>query len=342
MVSGLEQHGSSARPTTANNHVNGRHKRGSILVAASDALGLKLGRRRLSIRQPPKPNILPGVIDISAARADAELEERNRLRDMAAQAIGLQPYAMSPVTQFLDESPADDADGYQETSEVLESTESRRHAFDRDSQLMFNSPSRSPRGSGLSMSISQSARPASVSRLQRSMMGHSPATTTNIAPIPPYPSTVSSLTSFRQCAGTYPKYFPPSSLRMFALSKNWKHRYLMMSSPATLVTRGQAPAVSYLHVFKSPSPDEKELERLEINEDSVVFVAEEEVGGKRSVIKVGGADVGAMKKEYMTNEAGYSMWLLHIQDTVDAQKWITDIKNAILGQRCAFILDNVL
>jgi hypothetical protein len=116
----------------------------------------------------------------------------------------------------------------------------------------------------------------------------------------------------------------------------------MMSSPATLVTRGQAPAVSYLHVFKSPSPDEKELERLEINEDSVVFVAEEEVGGKRSVIKVGGADVGAMKKEYMTNEAGYSMWLLHIQDTVDAQKWITDIKNAILGQRCAFILDNVL
>ncbi len=307
-------------------------------MAASDALGLKLGRRKLSIRQPPKPNILPGVIDISAARADAELEERNRLRDMAAQAIGLQPYTISPLTQFLDGSTSDDADGYQEASDIFDSTESRRYPYDRDSQLMFNTPSRSPRGSGLSMSISQSqaARPASVSRLHSgSMIGHSPATTTNIAPIPPYPSTVSSLTSFRQCAGTYPKYYPPSSLRMFALSKNWKHRYLMMSSPATLVTRGQAPAVSYLHVFKSLSPDEKELERLEINEDSVVFVAEDGVGGKRSVIKVGGADVGAMKKEYMTNEGGHLMWLLHIQDRVDAQKWITDIKNAILGQRCA-------
>jgi hypothetical protein len=111
----------------------------------------------------------------------------------------------------------------------------------------------------------------------------------------------------------------------------------MMSSPATLVARGQSPAVSYLHVFKSAGPEAKELERLEINEDSVVFVAEAEAGGKRSVIKVGGTDVGAMRKEYIINEGGYSMWLLHIQDTADAQRWITNIKNAILGQRYVFV-----
>ena len=34
--------------------------------------------------------------------------------------------------------------------------------------------------------------------------------------------------------------------------------------------------------------DERELERLEINEDSVVYIAEGEVGGRRNVIKVGG------------------------------------------------------
>jgi hypothetical protein len=88
-----------------------------------------------------------------------------------------------------------------------------------------------------------------------------------------------------------------------------------------------------LHVFKSAGSEEKELERIEINEDSVVFVAEDEFGGRRSVIKVGGTDVGAMKKEYIVNEGGYSMWLLHIQDTADAQRWITNIKNAVLGQR---------
>ncbi|KAF8964185.1 hypothetical protein BDZ97DRAFT_915772 [Flammula alnicola] len=131
----------------------------------------------------------------------------------------------------------------------------------------------------------------------------------------------------------YPKYYPPSSLRIFALSKNWKNRFLLLSSPATLVTRGQGPAVSYLHLFKSSNPEDKELERLEINEDSVVFVAEEEVGGKSHVIKVAGADVGAMKKDYMHEEGGHTMWLLQIPEQADAQKWITNIKNAILGQR---------
>ena len=97
--------------------------------------------------------------------------------------------------------------------------------------------------------------------------------------------------------------------------------------------RGQIPAVSYLHLFKSSSPDERELERLEINEDSVVSVSEEDVGGRRQVIKVGGADVGAMKKEYTYDEGGYTMWLLQITDQAEAQQWITNIKGAILGQR---------
>lgn len=322
------QSASSRRPGTADGHINGRHKsRGSVLIAATDALGLKFGRRKLSVGQHSQPIILPDVIDISAARADAETEERKRLREMAAQAIGLQPYTVSSSGE---ESVVDEEAEEQIPTPTLDKSEVRMSAY--DAQSSFTSNDRHRVGSDLSVSIPHSQ--PSASRLRSgSVVAQNPVTTTSISPIPPYPSTLSCLTSFRQCAGTYPKYYPPSSLRIFALSKNWKQRYLMMSSPATLVTRGQSPAVSYLHLFKSGNPEEVELERLEINEDSVVFVAEDEVGGKRSVIKVGGTDVGAMKKEYLINEGGYSMWLLQMQDTAQAQKWITNIKNAILSQR---------
>lgn len=299
-------------------------------MTASDVLGLKLGRHKSSRQQPPQSIIFPDIIDISAARADAELEERNRLRDMAAQAIGLQPYTDVQDSchdcSILDEDevipPFDSADLGKTTHAELASPPNPHAQFSKDSS------------SSVSVAYSQPTRMRSGSTT-----GHTAATTTSFAPIPPYPSTVSSLSSFRQCEGVYPKYYPHSSLRIFALSKNWKYRYLMMSSPATFVARGQSPAVSYLHVFKSAGSGERELERLEINEDSMVFVSEDQVGGKRSVIKVGGTDVGATKKEYMINEAGYSMWLIYIQDTTDAQRWITNIKNAILGQRYVLLFD---
>lgn len=108
---------------------------------------------------------------------------------------------------------------------------------------------------------------------------------------------------------------------------------MVLSSPITLLSRGAAPTVSYLHLFKSPGAEEKELERLEINEESVVFVAEEEVGGRRHVVKVGGTDVGAMRKEMNHEEGGRTMWFLQLTDPAEAQKWIAMIKNAILGQR---------
>jgi hypothetical protein len=293
-------------------------------------LGLKLGRRKSSRRQPPKQTFLPDVIDISAARADAELEERNRLRDMAAQAIGLQPYTDAQASS--NDCSIANEDGYQDVT-PLDSADVCNAAHQSGIPPAPNAQSRSFRGSSSSLSVAH-PQPIPTSRVRSgSTVTHTAATTTSFAPIPPYPSTVSSLSPFRQCEGLYPKYYPHSSLRIFALSKNWKYRYLMMSSPATFVARGQSPAVSYLHVFKSAGLEEKELERLEINEDSVVFVAEDDVGGKQSVIKVGGTDVGAMKKEYMINEGGYSMWLLHIENTADAQRWITNVKNAVLGQR---------
>ena len=299
--------------------------RGS-LVAASDALSLKFGRRKPSIRPPPRQIILPGVLEISAhtQRQDEEVEERNRLREMAAQAIGLGPFMVSQGSGSRAESTTEDEDEDQFSASIP------RLGHPLSSESTPNITTRSPHDSSFSEST---LTHSSAGRLRSgSMLVRSPTTTT-VDPIPSFPSTVSALTLFRQSSGMYPKYYPPSSLRIFALSKNWKNRFLILSSPAKLVTRGQIPAVSYLHLFKSSSPDEKELERLEINEDSVVFVAEEEVGGRRQVIKVGGADVGAMKKEYTHDEGGYTMWLLQITDQAEAQQWITNIKSAILGQR---------
>ncbi|CAA7261379.1 unnamed protein product [Cyclocybe aegerita] len=324
------------RPATTdgNNSVNanGRNKfRAGLLVAASDALGFKFGRRRPSIRQHPMPVILPDVIEISAPRADEEVEERNRLREIAAHAIGLGPFMVSPGSHSRDDSATDEDD--EDQTPILDSAEMRPLGYMRNSESAPNIAGRSPHGSSLSIAIPQTQPPPIGRYRSGSILAHNPSTPTAIAPIPPFPSTVATLTSFRQTAGTYHKYYPPSSLRIFALSKSWKSRYLVLSTPATLVTRGQGPAVSYLHLFKSGNPDEQELERLEINEDSVVFVSEEEVGAKRGVIKVGGIDVGAMRKEYTHEEGGHIMWLLQIPDQADAQRWITNIKNAILGQR---------
>lgn len=153
-------------------------------------------------------------------------------------------------------------------------------------------------------SLSLNIRSSSITRMDED---------THLTPlpeIPPFPSTPAALAHVIQRAGTIARYYPAPSLLMFTLSKQWKNRYLVLTSPgqslssavhtptfespwlhrAGAIERGQGavPLPWYLHLFKGSGQDEKELERLEINEESVVYVAEGEVGGRRSVIKVGG------------------------------------------------------
>lgn len=303
-------------------------------MAASDALGFKFGRRRPSIRQPPGPIVLPDVIEITARKRDEEEEERNRLRAEAAQAIGLDPLLVDPDAQ----SRLNTTDEEDEEDEELRQKESNNAQNLTDSQHypgnMRNSaytPHTSTPLHGSSTSI-----PMPVGRYRSgSLMGHSRTNSVNLTPIPAYPSTVSSLSQWQQHSGTLPKYYHPSSLRIFALSnsKNWKARYIMLTSPTAIITRTKIPAVSYVHLFKSSGPDEKELERLAINEDSVVFVSDDEVGGRRHVVKIGGVEAGASKRELNYEESGRTMWLLQIEDPAESQQWISIIKNSILNQR---------
>ncbi|RXW24496.1 hypothetical protein EST38_g1346 [Candolleomyces aberdarensis] len=301
---------------------NGRKYRNSFLGAASDALSLTFGRKqRPIIRQPPMPIILPDVIEISAPPPDHEVEERNRLREMAAQAIGISPFIIHPDSHSQTESTEDeDEDALRtpaDTSELRHFGESRNSESAPDIRKSFLDTS--------------STSTANAMRLRSgSVASHSRHNSFAFTPVPPYPTNVLSLNPFLSCSGYFPKYTQPSSLRRFALSsKLWKTRYIVLSAPSNPLSRN--PTVYYLHLFKSSGPDDKELERLEISTDSAVFVADEEVGGRRNVIRIKGFEVVPGK------EGGKGLheaiWHLHIVDPVESQKWISTIKSAILGQR---------
>ena len=161
--------------------------------------------------------------------------------------------------------------------------------------------------------------------------GNSTSTTTTTAPndVLAFPSTRAQLAIYEQLSATLLKHYPPPSLLMLALSKQWKARHVVLSVPVLA-------GASYLHIFKSNAPDERELERLAINERSVVFVNDEDVGGRRGVVRVGGVDVGALRRDLNGEENGMTMMMLQILDANESQNWINAIKNVVLGQRCAF------
>ncbi|KAJ7254339.1 hypothetical protein B0H12DRAFT_558101 [Mycena haematopus] len=152
---------------------------------------------------------------------------------------------------------------------------------------------------------------------------------TAVVLLPPFPASPAALAPHIALAATIPKYYPPSSLRIFALSKQWKPRHLVLSVPT-------AAGFSHLHLFKGPAPDDRELERLQITADSVVFVAESQSSDPHApahVVKVAGADVGARRKDWNpTDDAGRTVWLLHLSPR-DAQRWISAVKSAIFEQR---------
>ncbi|KAF8630902.1 hypothetical protein AX17_005260 [Amanita inopinata Kibby_2008] len=303
-------------------------KRGSILVAASDALGFKFGRKRQSTRTAQRTDIFSDVIEISALRPDAESEERERLREEAAQSLGIAVDQDSPsVTQSIEEE--NDRELHEAPSHVSDAGNAARSISatpDIDNRS-HHDPHRS-----LPSSINASA----AARRPNSAMAHNRRGSNMTTLIPPFPASIDALDAFKQLSASLPKYYPSPSLRIFALSKNWKIRFLILTSPPVAIPKNSRPAVSYLHLFKSSSTGEKETERLEINEDSVVFVAEEDVGGRKNVIKVGGRDEGCAnnaKKDHNCEEGGRTMWFLQISDPTESQKWIATIKNVILSQR---------
>ncbi|KAF8133732.1 hypothetical protein EV363DRAFT_1324489 [Boletus edulis] len=244
----------------------------SILSVASDALGFRKKIGFVSRKKPNAPSLSHNkVIDIknatvastiggTTAHKDYECEERERLRDVAAQSIGLDP-------------------------ELL-------HSSNLDNRSFLDSP--------------QSPAPS--------------------APMPPFPATLVALLPFTELSATLPKFTPPSSLLVYALAKQWKLR--------TIVLTSHSPSQkTHVHLFKGASKDEKEVERLEVTEDSVIYVAEEQVGGRGNVIKLAGKDVSLRQSGTTAEGSLRTMWFLQIKDPAESHRWIAAIKNAVLRQR---------
>ncbi|KAI5986128.1 hypothetical protein EDD15DRAFT_1595211 [Pisolithus albus] len=261
-----------------------RKQRTSLLVAATDVLGLRKKLGSVSRKKPPPHlisslNCIPDIIEINAhsdttitttvagtvSHMDLEHEERERLRDAAAQSIGL---------------------------DCLH--EPRKW----DSLLSFDPPD-----------------PQEYPQL------------------PSFPTTLGALDPMAQMSATLPKFTPASSLLVYALAKQWKVRTLVLTSNVI----GHK---THVHLFKTASLNEVEMERLEITEDSAMFLAEEEVGGRKNVVKLVGKDVGTKKHVNGSSHTGGSMedsaramWFLQFTAREESQHWIAAIKNAVLNQR---------
>ena len=154
------------------------------------------------------------------------------------------------------------------------------------------------------------------------------------AMIPPFPAARASLMHFSQRSSSLTRYYPPSSLRLFALSSNkhWKTRFMVFTHSSS------TPIRAYLHLFKDTSSNsssassQRELERLEITEDSLVYIAEEPVGGRSHVVTVGGVDV-SFAQDTGKNSSQQSQWHLYVTDSSEAHLWLTTIKNYVLDQK---------
>ncbi|KAH8989135.1 hypothetical protein EDB92DRAFT_1947677 [Lactarius akahatsu] len=312
-----------------------RRQRGSILGAASDAL--RFGRRRKSVKAlppPPQPRLL--VSEVIEVRASAptppydedEEAEREQLRAAAVQSVGFNVgIGGSPDRGHV--ILGDEGDITDEGDHIPH-VNVNQHENGRAS--MTAPPSSPPPLDNRPSDVTGSPQTVRQRTHTRSSSGGKTAHfAPTLAEVPAFPSTRAQIAPHEQLSATLPKHYPPPSLFMLALSKQWKARHVVLSAPA--------PAgASYLHVFKSSAADERELERLEINEHSVASVTDEDVGGRRGVVRVGGFDVGALRRELNSEDNGMAMMTLQIVDANESQNWINAIKNAVLGQRCAYIL----
>lgn len=251
---------------------------------------------------------------------DQEALERVKLREEAALALGLASSSMSGHGSESGHSAAsngtlrdnmvfDQEDDYGSSQAQAPNNHHQAHHYSPFTSTTSLHPfGLTPlsatlpqtRGRSGSMPATYPFHPSDLPQsFQTSTKTAPPPQAPQITPVPPFPSTWRALSSFVQTAssGTLPKYYPSSSLRIFAMGKQWKARHLILTTPTTLSSVPHNVHVSYLHLFKSTSRDDRELERLEINEDTVIFVSEEEIGGKKGVMQVAGVDVGLVVRE---------------------------------------------
>lgn len=298
--------------------------------------------------------------------------ERGRLRDAAARSIGIAMYPSSHHVPYeVEEDEADgDRDRYSVTPTPTSpahltpnangasrangrpgTADHRRIPSGDHSGNLSNGDilSAVPRNLATVQSTrsTRSAR-SSVRSVGSSVRHRDKSSTLATSPIPPsrrealapFPCLLSSLNPHIQTSCSLTKFVSSgSSIVSLITSKvsqrNWKLRHLVLTSVELSSGSGAMGSYthSHLHVFKNNSPQDKELERIEITESSSAFIPEDDpaIAGRRSVLKIIGTNVQRSGKS--TGSPGESAWIFQCPDGLVLQHWIASIKNAILIQR---------
>ncbi|KAG8936264.1 hypothetical protein FRC02_003556, partial [Tulasnella sp. 418] len=366
--------------------------RASLLVTASDTLFSFGTRRRASVSRKasissPRPRQVEidtaPIVDIRASPVEEptdEAIEREELRNAAARSIGLGlPMAVNSIhpedTVLKEEDDEYDVDSPEEQLSPLSPSK-----LGHDHLKYTSPPSAAPSiDSHPALSTAISRNLTNIKSAASSMASLGGDNTTQIITtksiqhqqqpsmsppvqhhcIPAYPCTLSSLAPFSQNASTLLRYYPGGSF-FLSRSRQWKSRYLVLTSLKPISgpeSEKEEDTQAHLHLFRSNGGDEKELERLKINEDSVVFVTDEgpEVSGKKYVFKAGGLDAGGApvvkpkertlvkdkakgkgEKDVFANSTSNAvkvLWLLQCTDSAMMQRWIGFIKTGLLVQR---------
>ncbi|KDQ21056.1 hypothetical protein BOTBODRAFT_142412 [Botryobasidium botryosum FD-172 SS1] len=331
-----------------------RH-RSSLLASASDVF---LGRRRRSVSHTIVEQAGDDTSDVIDIRASSmtpieKEEERGRLREAAARLIGVS----GPSHLIEEETEVEVPNSTDQVSTGIASHFSSVHSMglgqrptSPDPQMAeYTSYNKSPGAVALhALSSPQRTNHSYVSAIPPPSAAGARAAVAPVVSytsVPAYPCALSSLTPFIQTSSNLLKYQPGKSFTLLhRSSRAWKPRYLVLTSlkPPPTSPSGPVPdTLSHLHLFKSPSPDEIELERLRINEDGMVFITEDgpDVVGRQFVIKIGGLDLttkltkGHKRQTEDERELMPTLWLVQCPDGAIMQRWISNVKNAILVQR---------
>lgn len=325
---------------------------------------------------------ISNVIEISAAKSGSphgedenERKERERLREAAAESIGISPYFREEASSRY---AGTDSHFEAESNEDDLSTNDHRFSLEDDPTKRIQMADASLFNSDGSIVPSGKLPGKQLQQLQRRETRHhrssslSAVVTGSSSPIPPWPTSHRKNDTNASNGGTWENPAPssehqfpafsaqlssfepyirkaalvqkhnPASLLAFGLSRQWKSRFIILTAPpqakapSSNTSQSFAPprkvtSSHYLHLFKSSAPNEREIERLEINSDSLAFVSDEETAGKRSAVKIVGLDIGAKRVETpgIVSEQSQTMWLILFADALDSQNWIADLKNVI-------------
>ncbi|KAI0700026.1 hypothetical protein C8T65DRAFT_742235 [Cerioporus squamosus] len=275
-----------------------KRARGSLLIPSGITLPFTRARNKSKKGRPPPastPFMFSEVIEISAPPPlpPEEDEDRNHLRNAAAQSIGLDPVLLEDLagTHRAVEVTIKVQVAF---TDAIESTRDELACGDARDAFLASLPRKSIRSLAMGPTGFESREALSADIItplrSREAMEDSGAGADVLAHVVLGPLDTYDLVSSQS------------------------------QSPHSLHSSSSLPQnVAHLHVFKSEGGGERELERVEIGADSVVFVSEDEIGGRRGVVRVGGV--------------GGAEMTLSMADQTEAQNWIAAIKHAVLSER---------